>query len=139
MSDRSHKRPLPLSPHANLPDCGSTISMPNSFNVPILRCVITFSYIPVFIAGQMILGHDAAKNVVVSISSAIPCASFAITFALAGTTAKTSQRCAIEICFTLRSATLSKVETITLCLVKASKVKGAMNSVAFFVMMTSTS
>ena len=68
--------------------------------------MIGFSYILVFIAGTIILGHREAKNVVVSISSAMPFASFAIakecvmrgadvTIVKAATTAKIPRFCKI--------------------------------------------
>ena len=51
----------------------------------------------VFIAGTINFGHVEAKNVVVNISSAKPCAIFAIIFAVAGATTNKSAFFASEI------------------------------------------
>ena len=62
--------------------------------------VTGFSYILVFMAGAMSLGHRQASTVVVSISSASPWASFAQTLAVAGAMITKSVRCAREMCST---------------------------------------
>ena len=54
-----------------------------------------------FVAGAAIFGHRQAKTVVVSMSSAIPWASFAITLAVAGAMITASAFFASAICSTL--------------------------------------
>ena len=101
-----------------------------------LSNVIGLLYILVFIAGAIILGQLQARAVVVSISSAIPQASFAITFAVAGAIISKSAFFARETCSTLYSKFLSKVSTMHLCFVSVSKVNGVINSQAFLVIIT---
>ena len=48
---------------------------------------------PVFMAGEMSFGHLQARMVVVSISSAMPCANLPITLAEAGATSTRSAFC----------------------------------------------
>ena len=76
--------------------------------------------------------------VVVSISSAIPCASLPITFALAGAIITTSACFAMETCSTLNWKFLSKVSTRHLFPVRVSKVIGLIKFVAFCVISTCT-
>ena len=68
--------------------------------------------------------HGAAITVVVSISSAIPDASFPITFALAGAIKTTFAFCAAETCSTLYSKFLSNVSIRHLCFDNVSSVRG---------------
>ncbi len=100
--------------------------------------VTGFSYMWVFMAGAMSLGQVQAKTVVVSMSSARPWASLAHTLAVAGAIITKSVRSARAMCSTWWTKFRSKVSTITLLPVSCSKVKGAMNSVAFRVITTST-
>ena len=93
----------------------------------------------VFMAGTMILGHLQARMVVVSISSARPCASLAITLAVAGATITTSAFLASATCSTLNSKLRSKVSVTHLWPVNVSKVMGFMKFLAFYVIRTWTS
>ena len=95
-----------------------------------------FSYIAVFMAGAMIFGARLARTVVVSISSARPCASFAMTLAVAGAIMTMSASWASATCSTLNSKFRSNVSVIHLCPVRVSKVIGLIKFVAFLVMMT---
>ena len=101
-----------------------------------LSCVIGLWSIRVFIAGEISLGHSHARNVVESISSASPFATFAIMFAVAGARTKMSAFFAIETCSTLNSKFLSNVSTRHLWFVRVSNAIGFMMFVAFFVMIT---
>ena len=92
----------------------------------------------VFIAGAIILGHLQARNVVVSISSAIPYAAFARKLAVAGATRNTSAFFASATCSTLYWKFLSKVSTIHLLPVRVSNVMGLIKLTAFCVIITST-
>ena len=84
-------RPLPASPQASMPLSGSTIVQPSSRQVLRLRCVTAFSYICTFMAGHRIFGPlSYASMVLVSWSSAMPQAIFAMISALAGATASRS-------------------------------------------------
>lgn len=93
----------------------------------------------VFMAGATSFGHFAARRTVVSISSARPWAAFAMKSAVAGATQIKSAAFAKEMCSTSYLKFRSKVSTETRLLVRVSKVRGAMNRVAFSVMMTCTS
>ena len=101
--------------------------------------MIGFSNILVFIAGLMIFLQVHARTVVVSISSARPWASFAITFAEAGATRTTSAAFARETCSTENSKFRSNVSTRHLFPVSVSNVIGLMKFVAFRVISTWTS
>ena len=103
--------PAPVSPHAKRPFCGSTTPIPYFLSLAILSCVIWFSNIAVFMAGETIFLHFDARKVVVSISSAIPFAILAITFAVAGAIIKMSAFFASDICSTSNLKFLSKVST----------------------------
>ena len=104
----------------------------------ILCWVKGFSYMAVFMAGAMIFGALLASTVVVSMSSAMPWANFAITFAVAGAIIIRSAFLAKATCSTLNSKLRSKVSTIHLCPVRDSKVIGFIKLRAFSVMMTRT-
>ena len=132
-------RPRPVSPQASRPLSGSSTVTPKRRSVSRLRCVMGLSYIPVFIAGATSLGQRAASSVVVSISSAIPAAIFAITFAVAGATMNTSAFFASDTCSTLYSKLRSNVSIATRLLTSVSKVSGVTNCAAFPVIMTCTS
>ena len=93
----------------------------------------------VFIAGATIFLHSQAITVVVSISSAMPLASFPITLAVAGATSTTSVRLANDTCSTLYSKFRSKVSIKHLFPVNVSKVMGLMKFTAFSVIKTVTS
>ena len=101
-----------------------------------LSCVTGFSYIRVFMAGAISFGQVHASRVVVSISSAIPCASLAATFAVAGATIARSAAFASSTCATSYRKFLSKVSVRHLLPVSVSNVIGLMMFIAFFVMIT---
>ena len=101
--------------------------------------MIGFSYILVFIDGATSFFAFEASTVVVSISSAIPFESFAIRFAVAGASIIKSALLDMEICLTSNSKLRSNVSIIHLLPVSVSKVSGAINCVAFFVIITWTS
>src|SRR5437588_5284295 len=74
-------------------------------------CVASFSYIPVCMAGAITMGQRTSSIVDVSKSSAIPNASFAITFAVAGAITTTSASCAMRTCRTLSGSSNTSVRT----------------------------
>ena len=113
--------------------------MPYPLKVSRFFWVIGFSNIPVFIAGATYFGQPAARNVVVSISSHIPHANFAITSAVAGATMKISAFFASDTCFTSNSKSRSKVSVIHLFPESVSNVRGSTKCFAFGVMITWTS
>ena len=131
--------PAPVSPHASLPLAGSMISIPYFLNASRLFWVTAFSYIAVFIAGTMILGHLQARKVVVSMSSAIPWAILAITLAVAGAITATSAFWARATCSTWNSKFLSNVSITQRLPVSVSKVIGVIKFVACSVISTWTS
>ena len=92
----------------------------------------------VFMAGAMSLGQLQASTVVVSISSARPWASLAQIFAVAGAISTRSVRSARAMCSTWCGKFRSKVSTMTRRPVSCSKVRGAINSVAWRVITVST-
>lgn len=87
-------------------------------------------------AGEIIFLHLQAITVVVSISSAIPFASFPITFAEAGAISTTSAFFASETCSTLNWKFLSNVSIRHLFPVSVSNVIGFIKLVAFCVINT---
>ena len=91
-----------------------------------------------FIAGANITGHFAASRVVLSMSSAIPCAALAIILAEAGATKIMSARCATAICLTSLTSARSKVSVRQRFFVRVSNAVAVIKFSAFFVMMTST-
>ena len=104
-----------------------------------LSWVMGFSSMAVFMAGETSFLHLAARTTVVSMSSAMPWASLAMTSAVAGATRMRSAACAREMWVTSYWKSLAKVSTTHRLLVRVSKVRGVMNWVAFWVMMTWTS
>ena len=98
-----------------------------------------FSYIWVFIAGEIRTGAVLAMTVVVSISSAMPPAIFPITFAEAGAISITSAFFARLTWVTSNWKFRSKVSTRHLFPVSVSKVMGLIKFVAFCVISTWTS
>ena len=109
----SGKRPFPIVPQAKFPDAGSKISTPRAFNIAKFACVAGFSYIFVFIDGQSKIFLSKAKIVVVSKSSAIPCAIFAKKLAVAGAITIKSAKFAKLICATLKFAASANISTDT--------------------------
>ena len=84
--------------------------------------------------------HSAhAITVVVNISSAIPCASLPITFAVAGAIITISAHFASVTCSTLYSKLRSNVSIRHLCCVSVSNTSGLIKFVAFCVITTFTS
>ena len=95
-----------------------------------------FSSMAVFMAGATSFLHREASTVVVSISSAMPWASLAITLAVAGAMRIRSAFFARDTWVTSYWKSLAKVSTTQRLLVRVSKVRGVMNCVAFSVMIT---
>ena len=139
ISRSSGNFPFPVSPQARCPTSGSMTCQPYFFKSSMLSCVTGFSYILVFIAGAISFGHRQARAVVVNISSAMPWASLAITFALAGATTNRSARFASSTCSTWNWKFRSNVSVRHLFPVNVSKVTGVINCNAFSVMITCTS
>ena len=131
--------PRPLSPQARWPAAGSMIWKPRPRSVSRLLCVTGLSYMPVFMAGAITTGALVASSVVVTISSAMPCAALAITFAVAGAMTNTSAALASEICSTSHGKLRSKVSTTARLPESVSNVMGEMNCAADSVMSTRTS
>ena len=73
-SSGSGSRPLPLSLPVSRPTAGSTTSTPRLRSVATLACVAGCSHISVCIAGASTTGQRAVSSVLVSRSSARPCA-----------------------------------------------------------------
>ena len=94
----------------------------------IFSSVASSSYILQFIAGQMSFCALDARYVVVSISSAMPCANFAIIFAVAGATTKISALFASDMWLISNSLTGSNGLVTTADLDNVWKVKGVTNS-----------
>ena len=138
MSMGSAILPLPTSPQARRPSTESIMVTPRSFKMLIFCWTASLSYIFVFMAGQTTLGAFDAIYVVESISSAMPLANLPMTFAVAGATKNKSAFFARDTCFTSNSSTLLKVSVTTALFDKVSKERGAINSQALSVMMTST-
>ena len=90
-------------------------------------------------AGATSFLHLAASTTVVSMSSAMPWASLAITLAVAGAIRIRSAAVAREIWVISYWKSRAKVSTTHRLLVRDSKVRGVMNWVAFSVMTTWTS
>ena len=103
--------PRPVSPQARCPAAGSTIWKPRSRRVCKFCWVTGLSYMPVFIAGATTTGALVASSVVVTMSSAMPCAALAITFAVAGAITNTSAALASEMCSTSHAKLRSNVST----------------------------
>ena len=131
--------PAPVSPHARYPTAGSTTPYPYTCKIFKLSCTIGFSYMFVFIAGAINFLHLHAITVVVSISSAMPWATFPITLALAGAIITISAFFARDTCSTLYSKLRSNVSTRHLFPVSVSNVIGLIKLTAFFVISTCTS
>ena len=93
---------------------------------------------PVFMAGATSFSHRAASTVVVSMSSAMPWASLAITLAVAGAIRIRSAFFARETWVTSYWKSRANVSTTQRLLVSVSKVSGVINWVAFSVMITWT-
>ena len=90
-------------------------------------------------AGATSFRHRAARTTVVSMSSAMPWASLAMTLAVAGATRIRSAFLAREMWVTSYWKSRAKVSTTQRLLVRVSKVRGVMNWVAFSVITTWTS
>jgi hypothetical protein len=93
-------RPVPSSPAASEPCAGPTMRAPRDNSAVTLACVAGCSHIPVCIAGRGRAGSSPRATSTVSRSSAMPCASLAITFAVAGATTAMSASWASRTCRT---------------------------------------
>jgi len=96
----------------------------------------TFSYMFVFIDGQIMTGQVTARRKVLSASSAIPPASFPIIFAVAGATTTASASFAHSMCLIEELPPFSKRSVHTGLPERASNVSEPTKAEAFFVMMT---
>ncbi len=132
-------RPAPTSPHARKPLSGPIKRTPRFVSVRRLLCVASAVHMPVFIAGASKIGALVASRVVVSISSATPQASLAMRFAVAGAITKSCAFLASSTCSTSQRSGRAKVSVITGRPLSVSKVSGATNCAAFFVITTSIS
>ena len=90
--------PAPSKPLASRPLSGSITCAPRCRRVVRLACVAGCSLMPPSIAGAMSRGQREARAVTESMSSARPCASFAIVLAVAGATASRSASSAKPTC-----------------------------------------
>ena len=129
-------RPEPLSPQARKPLSGPITCTPRSRSTAIFLRVASASHMFTFMAGATRMGARVASAVVESISSASPHASLARIFAVAGAMQNSSARFASATCSTSQRSGRSKVSVTTGLADMVSKVSGATNCVAFFVMMT---
>src|SRR5699024_6451486 len=98
-----------------------------------------FSYILTFMAGANTIFAFDAIIVVVSMSSAIPDATFPMTLAVAGAISIMSAFSARATCPTFHASGVAKVSVTTGFFDRVRNVSGLTNSQAFFVMMTSIS
>ena len=113
ISAGSARRPAPSQPHASEPDAGPTMRTPRSASVRTFACVATCSHMLTFIAGATTSGARVASSTVVRRSSAIPCAIFAITFAVAGAITTASAVSASRMWPISDSSVRSKVSSAT--------------------------
>jgi hypothetical protein len=100
MSAGSARRPLPVSLPVSRPAAGSVTTRPRERSSATLSRVAGCSHISVCIAGKKAIGHRAVSRVLVSRSSASPCAALASRFAVAGTTSTRSASLPIRTCWT---------------------------------------
>src|SRR5439155_811230 len=108
ISSMSGNRPLPLSPEASAPVSGSSTVTPRRRKVATLAVTAACSHMPPSMAGTMSTGARAASKSVVRKSSAMPCAAFASTFAVAGATMTAWARSARATCSTASALCGSK-------------------------------
>ena len=130
--------PRPLSPQARWPASGSMMWKPRFLSAARFSCVTGLSYMPVFIAGATTTGALVASSVVVTMSSAMPCAALAMTLAVAGAITNTSAAFASEMCSTSHGKLRSNVSTTVRLPDSVSNVIGAINWVADSVISTWT-
>ena len=98
MSSGSLMRPSSSSPQARKPLPGPTKWTPRCLRILTFSCVAGFFHIALFMAGAISTGQVMASAVVESRSSAMPCASFAMMFAVAGAMIKSCAYFAREMC-----------------------------------------
>ncbi len=126
-------------PQAKWPTAGDITVTPRSCSLAMFSWVAAFKYMPVFIAGQTMMGACAAKSVVLSKSSARPQAIFAKILAVAGATTKASAQLAKAICSTLNSWLPLHMLVATALPLISLKVSGVTNCCACSVITTRTS
>ena len=131
-------RPAPSVPQARSPVPGCTTRTPRAVSATTFACVAGFSHMPVFIAGATTIGAFVASRVEESRSSAIPCAIFARTFAVAGATT-TRSAAASEMCPGFQSRGSSKRSHSTGLRESVWNVSGVTNARACSVITTCTS
>ena len=74
MESVSASRPVPISPPARRPDCGSTMITPRERRTSMLCCTLGCSHISVCIAGHNTTGARVAINVATKTSCDKPIA-----------------------------------------------------------------
>ena len=134
----SSMRPLPISPQAWSPDAGPSTTTPSATSRATFRCVAGCAHICRFIAGATSSGQARAMHIVVSRSSQIPFASFAMKSVDAGTTAIASASRDRSICGMLLGCRASHWSVNTGRPVNACIVTGVMKRVAASVITTCT-
>ncbi len=138
MSSRSARRPLPCAPQAREPVPGSTTLKPRARSLAMFSCVMPFSHMFTFMAGARMTGALVASTEQVSMSSAMPAASLAMTLAVAGAMTTTLARSARAMCSISNSSGASNMSVTVGRWVMLLKLRGVTNSVAHSVMTTST-
>ena len=103
--------PCRVSAPVSRPSAGSRTSTPRSRSVATLARVAACSHISVCIAGARTTGHRAVSSVLVSRSSARPCAALAIRSAVAGATTTRSADWPIRTCGTSCTSSHTSAET----------------------------
>src|ERR1051325_53922 len=98
MSVTFHKRPTPSYPQASIPSSGPMNSIPRLFNISTFFWVAACSHIFPFMAGATRIGARVASAMAASGWPARPCASSAITLAVAGAIRTRLARSASSIC-----------------------------------------
>ena len=109
MSSRSARRPFPSVPQASAPVPGSTTLNPLARSLAMFSCVMLFSHMFTFMAGARMMGALVASTEQVSMSSAMPAASLAMTLAVAGAMTTTSARSARAMCSISNSSGVSNM------------------------------
>ena len=139
MSAGSLIRPGPTSPQACQPASGPMIRTPRPTSTSRLACVAAARHICWFMAGASTIGAGVARHTVASRSSAKPCASRAIRFAVAGAASTTSAQRASSMWPIAASAVSSRRSRWTGSPETAWKVSGVTKACAPAVITTRTS
>ena len=124
MAGISGSRPRPLSPEASAPVSGSITETPRPRSVATLAATAGCCHMPPSMAGTIRTGQRAARSSVDRKSSAMPCAAFASTFAVAGATTMAAARSASATCSTASGLCGSKRSVSTGCADSVRNVSG---------------